>query len=178
MDVWRPCDSVETMIAWGIALQQRHKPSSLVFSRQNLKFIPRDTTAVENIAKGGYVLKSNHAAPEILIIATGSEVELGMAIYDKLIATNKLVQLVSMPSTSVFDQQDASYRNSVLSKAKFKIVLEAGVSDLWYKYVGIDGLILGINTFGESAPALDLFKHFGFTVDQALAKINHYLGVQ
>lgn len=177
MDVWRPCDTVETMVAWGVALSQQQTPSSLIFSRQNLKFTERDANTIANIKRGGYILRSNSKTPDIIIIATGSEVELGLAIYENLITKTNLVQLVSMPSTTVFDKQDSAYKETVLPKAKYKIAIEAGVSDLWFKYVGLDGLVLGINTFGESAPAAELFDHFGFTLDKAKEKINQYLGV-
>lgn len=177
MDVWRPCDTVETMVSWGVALSHKQTPSSLIFTRQNLKFIERDADTLNNIKRGGYILRSNSASPDIIIIATGSEVELGLAIYDKLIAKNKPVQLVSMPSTTSFDKEDVLYKKSVLPNAKYKIAIEAGISDLWYKYVGLDGLVLGIDTFGESAPAKALFSHFGFTVEKIEEKINQYLGV-
>lgn len=177
MDVWRPCDTAETMVAWGVALSQQQTPSSLIFSRQNLKFITRDATAIANIKRGGYILRSNSEVPDIIIIATGSEVELSLAIYEKFVAINKSVRLVSMPSTTIFDRQDAVYKETVLPAVKYKIAIEAGVSDLWYKYVGLDGLVLGINAFGESAPAAELFDHFGLTLDKALEKINQYLGV-
>ena len=172
MHVWRPCDTVETMIAWGFALQQTATPSCLIFSRQNLKFIERDDATISNIYKGGYVLRSNNKNPGIVIIATGSEVELALEIYNNLALTGKTVQLVSMPSTEVFDSQDQAYKESVIPPSAKKIAIEAGVPDFWYKYVGLDGIIIGIDTFGESAKASDLFEHFGFTVDKILTKIN------
>jgi transketolase len=175
MHIWRPCDTVETFVAWGVALSEKNTPSCLIFSRQNLKFIERDTDTINNIKKGGYILRKNHDEPEILIIATGSEVELGLSLYDKLSAENKATQLVSMPSTSIFDKQDNAYKHTVLPRAKYKIVIEAGSPQSWYKYIGQDGLIIGIDTFGESAPATDLFAHFGFTLDKIMSKVNAYI---
>lgn len=176
MHVWRPCDTVETFAAWGSALTQTKTPSCLIFTRQNLKFINRDANAINNINKGGYILRKNHETPEILIIATGSELELGLMVYEKLVTEGKSVQLVSMPSTSVFDKQDTTYKQQVLPKAKYKIAIEAGVADTWYKYVGLEGLIISIDTFGESAPAPALFAHFGFTIDKIMPKVNAYIG--
>ena len=175
MHVWRPSDTVETMVAWGVALSQANTPSSLIFSRQNLKYIEKDKATCSNIAKGGYILRTNSETPDILLIATGSEVELAYNTYEKLIALGHKVQLVSMPSTSVFDKQEQTYKAKVLSNARYKIAIEAGIADTWYKYVGNNGLIFSIDTFGESAPAKDLFEHFGFTLDKILAKINQYI---
>ena len=172
MQVWRPCDTVETMVAWGYALQQITTPSCLIFSRQNLKFISRDDSTISNISKGGYILRSNHTTPSLVIIATGSEVELALEVYNVLAKAGSTIQLVSMPSTSIFDTQDQTYRESVIPPNAKKIAIEAGVPDFWYKYVGLDGIIVGINQFGESAKASDLFEHFGFTVDKILTKIN------
>lgn len=177
MDVWRPCDTVETMVAWGSALSHKNTPSALIFSRQNLKFMERDETTVNNIKRGGYVLRSNSKTPEILIIATGSEVELGFKLYDSLTSQNKTAQLVSMPSNTTFDKQDVTYKHEVLPNSRYKIAIEAGVADTWYKYVGQNGLIISIDTFGESAPASDLFNHFGFTMDKIEEKVRKYLGV-
>ncbi|TXI99931.1 MAG: transketolase [Neisseriales bacterium] len=171
MDVWRPCDTVETMAAWGSAISNTKTPSSLVFSRQNLKFMPRDHAQLMDIARGGYVLQEGGATPDYAIIATGSEVELATNVADKLRAQGKKVRVISMPSTNVFDRQDAAYRKQVLSGAKKMVAIEAGVADTWYKYVGTDGVIIAMNSFGESAPAGELFAHFGFTVDAILAKL-------
>ncbi|MBP9743378.1 MAG: transketolase [Burkholderiales bacterium] len=176
MQVWRPCDSVETMAAWGQALSQTTTPSCLIFSRQNLCHIQRTTEMINNISRGGYILASNGANPEITLFATGSEVELALLVYNKLVAqTQYLVQLVSMPATTLFDQQEREYQAQVLSNAKHKIVIEAGVADSWYKYVGRDGLIISMDTFGESAPASDLFAHFGFTLEKIYSKIEEYI---
>lgn len=171
MDVWRPCDTVETMAAWGSAISNTKTPSSLIFSRQNLKFMSRDHTQLLDIARGGYILQDGGATPDYAIIATGSEVELATNVADKLRAQGKQVRIISMPSTNVFDRQDAAYRKQVLSGAKKMVAIEAGVADTWYKYVGTDGVIVAMNSFGESAPAGELFAHFGFTVDAILAKL-------
>jgi transketolase len=176
MNTWRPCDTVETMVAWGHALSSEQTPSCLIFSRQNLKFIERDANTIDNIAKGGYVLRSNNEKPDVVIIATGSEVALALTVYEALLKQGKLVQLVSMPSTSVFDRQNTKYKQQVIPNNAKIIAIEAGVTALWYKYVGRDGMVIGLDKFGESAPAQDLFNHFGFTSDSVLAKINQFLG--
>ncbi|RTK94864.1 MAG: transketolase, partial [Neisseriaceae bacterium] len=142
------------------------------FSRQNLKFIERTEEQTANIAKGGYILVDGGSAPDYAIIATGSEVELALNVAEKLTAQNLKVRVVSMPSTNVFDKQDISYRTKVLGGAKKMVAIEAGVGDGWYKYVGIDGIVIGMNSFGESAPANKLFEQFGFTVEAILAKLN------
>jgi len=176
MDVWRPCDSVETNVAWGIALQHTTTPSSLIFSRQNLPFIERDTDTIKHIANGGYILRNNSDDVDIVIIATGSEVGLALKCYEHLSTSGKKVRLVSMPSTTTFDKQDASYKAAVIPPhAKYKIAIEAGSDGSWYKYVGCEGLVIAINTFGESAKAADLMKHFGFDVQQVISKIDSYL---
>lgn len=171
MIVWRPCDTVETMVAWADAIGRNKSPSSLIFSRQNLKFIERSQTQIDNIAKGGYILSDGGKTPDYTIIATGSEVELALNVAAKLSEENLKVRVVSMPSTSVFDRQDQSYRDEVLGGAKKMVAIEAGVSDGWYKYVGRDGVVVGLDTFGESAPAAKLFDHFGFTVDKIIARL-------
>jgi len=171
MHVWRPCDTVETVVAWGCALKQNKTPSSLIFSRQNLKFIERDEKTIENISKGGYILRTNSDTPELVIIATGSEVELCLEVYSSLTNEGKKVQLVSMPSTSIFDKQENNYKTQVIPHSAKKVAIEAGIADSWYKYVGSDGIIISINQFGESAKAVDLFKHFGFTKEHVLTKI-------
>lgn len=176
MNTWRPCDTVETMVAWGHALSLHQTPSSLIFSRQNLKFIERDAATIDNIARGAYILRTNSQSPDIVIIATGSEVELALSAFESLVATGKAVQLVSMPCTSIFDEQDIAYKQQVIPNDAKIVVIEAGVTGLWYKYVGNTGLVIGLDKFGESAPAKDLFNHFGFTTDKVLAKINQFLG--
>ncbi len=175
MEVWRPCDTVETMIAWGSALSQLNSPTSLIFSRQNLQYIERDSSQILDIFKGGYILRKNADVIDILIIATGSEVELALEVYQQLVANDKKVQLVSMPSTSIFDKQELSYKKKVLPNATYKIAIEMGVSDFWFKYVGLEGLIIGLDKFGESAKAQDLFEYFGFTVEKVLKRINKYI---
>ncbi|MEA3193240.1 MAG: transketolase [Betaproteobacteria bacterium] len=162
MDVWRPCDSVETALAWQAALERVKGPTALLLSRQNLPCMKRAGT--ENVGRGGYVLVDADS-PRAVLIATGSEVQPALAAQQQLAQAGIAVRLVSMPSTSVFDRQDANYRNSVLPVQLPKVAVEAGVSDYWRKYVGLEGAVVGIDRFGESAPAGDLFKHFGFTAD-------------
>ena len=166
-DVWRPCDAVETAVAWKAAVERRDGPSCLVFSRQNLQHQPRDAQQVRDIARGGYVLKESVGTPEIILIATGSEVELATAAAEQL---GDKVRVVSMPSTDVFERQDAAYRESVLPRAvRRRVAVEAGVTGFWRQYVGLDGAVVGIDGFGASAPAGELYKHFGITVDAVVA---------
>ena len=161
-DVWRPCDAVESAVCWRAAIERGNGPSCLIFSRQNLDHQPRSEAQVADIARGGYVLKDGGANPSTILIATGSEVGLAMKAAAQL---GDDVRVVSMPSTDVFDRQDATYRESVLPRAcRKRVAIEAGVSDFWRKYVGLDGAVIGIDTFGASAPADKLFPHFGFTV--------------
>jgi transketolase len=174
LDVWRPCDSKESLIAWAAAIE-RHGPSCLIFSRQNLPFQTRTAESTRNIARGGYVLSESGGKPSGLIIATGSEVQLAVGAQKVLAEQGIAVRVVSMPSTSVFDRQDAAYRDSVLPKGVRRIAVEAGVTDFWRKYVGLEGAVLGIDSFGESAPASDLFKYFGFTVDNLVAQVKSAL---
>jgi transketolase len=170
MSVWRPCDAVETAVAWKAAVQKKNGPTSLILSRQNLEHQDRSDAQIADIAKGGYVLKDSDGAPEVIVIATGSEVGLAMAAAE---ASGKNVRVVSMPATDVFDSQDEAYRESVLpSSCTARVAVEAGVRDFWRKYVGLNGAVVGIDTFGESAPAGDLFKHFGFTVENVASAIN------
>jgi transketolase len=164
MSVWRPCDAVESAVAWKAAVERTQGPSSLIFSRQNLPHQKRDAAQLANIARGGYVLsEAAGGKPQAVIIATGSEVALAMEAQKLLAAKGKNVRVVSMPATDVFDAQDAAYKESVLPKGSKRVAVEAGVTDGWYKYVGTDGKVVGLNRFGESAPAGALFKHFGFT---------------
>ena len=166
-DVWRPCDAVESAVSWKAAIERRDGPSCLVFSRQNLAHEARDARQVADIARGGYVLKDSEGAPEIILIATGSEVELAVAAAAQL---GGRARVVSMPSSDVFDRQDAAYRESVLPKAvRKRVAVEAGVTGFWRKYVGLDGAVVGIDTFGGSAPAGELYKHFGITVEAVVA---------
>ncbi|MDP1610000.1 MAG: transketolase [Sulfuritalea sp.] len=164
MDVWRPCDTVETMVAWTSAVEKLTGPSSLCLSRQNLPFVPRDAATIANIARGGYIVsEAKNGKPKAIIIATGSEVDIALKAQAAMEAEIP-VRVVSMPCTNVFDRQDAAYRESVLPKGVARVAVEAGVSDGWYKYVGLDGAVIGLDRFGESAPAGALFKEFGFTV--------------
>ena len=165
-DVWRPCDAVESAVAWKAAIERADGPSCLVFSRQNLDHQSRDNTQVADIARGGYVLRDGGSDPELILIATGSEVGLAMKAADAL---GDKVRVVSMPCTGVFDRQDAGYRESVLPRAcRKRVAIEAGVTGFWGTYVGLDGAVIGIATFGASAKAEKLFPHFGFTVENVV----------
>ncbi|MEW8201300.1 MAG: transketolase [Candidatus Thiodiazotropha endolucinida] len=170
MDVWRPCDGVETAVAWKAAVEKNDGPSSLIFSRQGLAHQERSDEQIANIAKGGYVVRDCEGTPDAIVIATGSEV--GIAIQAAA-DSGKNVRVVSMPNTKVFDEQDAAYKESVLpSNVTARVAVEAAVTDGWYKYVGLNGKVIGINRFGESAPAGELFKAFGFTAEKVAAAIN------
>ena len=175
LDLWRPCDTVESAQAWIAAVERGDGPSALVFSRQNLPFQKRDAQALAGIARGAYVLADCAGAPQALILATGSEVQLAMGAQAQLAQQGVRVRVVSMPSTSVFDRQDATYRETVLPRGVPRVAVEAGVSDYWRKYVGLDGAVIGIDRYGESAPGPELFKHFGFTVDKVVAAVNSVL---
>ncbi len=174
LDNWRPCDTTESTVAWGEAVKRQHGPSTLIFSRQNLPFQERSAAQVAAIAKGGYVLQDADNA-KVVLIATGSEVELATKAASALAAEGIAARVVSMPSTDVFDRQDGAYKASVLPRGVPRVAIEAGVTDFWYKYVGLDGAVVGIDTFGESAPAGVLFKHFGFTVENVVAKVKTVL---
>ena len=167
LHVWRPCDTVETAVAWAAALERRDGPTALLLSRQNLPFATREST--NGVKRGGYVL-SDAPWARAALIATGSEVQLALAAQKLLSDEGVGVRVVSMPSTSVFDRQDAGYRDSVLPRGLPRVAVEAGVTDYWRKYVGADGAVVGIDTFGESAPAAEVFKHFGFTPEN-VAKV-------
>ena len=171
LQVWRPADTVETAVAWTQSVEHQG-PSCLIFSRQNLPFSPRSDAQIANIAKGGYVLRDWNdeiVARKVILIATGSEVELALAAIEPLAQQGIAARVVSMPSTTVYDRQDAGYREGVLPKGVRRVAIEAGVTDFWRKYVGLEGGVIGIDTFGESAPAGVLFKHFGFTVEHVVA---------
>lgn len=173
MSLWRPCDAVESAVAWQAAIERRNGPTSLLFSRQGLAHIERDATQLESIQRGGYVLLEGSDNPDAIIIATGSEVEMAMNAATKLNAEGKKVRVVSMPSTDVFDQQDDAYKESVLPNAcRKRVAIEAGVTDYWNKYIGLDGKALGVDTFGESAPAKALFEHFGLTETNLIQTVN------
>jgi len=170
MSVWRPCDTVETAVSWKSAIESKDGPSTLIFSRQGLAFQKRDDATIANIAKGGYVLKDTDGTPDVIVIATGSEVALAM---DAAEASSKKVRVVSMPCVEIFEAQDDAYKESVLPKAvKARVAVEAAIMDGWWKYVGMDGAVIGMTTFGESAPAPQLFEHFGFTVDNVVKTID------
>lgn len=172
MDVWRPCDSVESTVAWARAIERKDGPSILIFSRQTLPFQKRDATVIKLIDKGGYILsEAVDGKPRAIIIATGSEIGLAMNAQTALAETGIQVRVVSMPCTSLFDRQDVAYKDSVLLKGVKRVAVEAGITDYWRKYIGLEGAVVGMTTFGESAPAGDLFKHFGFTVENVVKTV-------
>jgi transketolase len=171
LDVWRPCDTVESALAWAAALERRDGPTALLFSRQSLPFVARDAVTLAKLRRGGYVLAEAQGAPRAVLIATGSEVSLALEAQQKLAGEGLPVRVVSMPSTSVFDRQDADYRSEVLPRGVPRIAVEAGVSAFWRKYVGLEGGVVGIDRFGESAPAPALFKHFGFTAEHVASTV-------
>lgn len=176
MNTWRPCDQVESAISWKYAIERKDGPSALIFSRQNLAQQPRTAEQIANVSRGGYILKDCAGQPEIILMATGSEVELAVNAADRLTAEGRKVRVVSMPSTEVFDAQDESYRKAVLPcEVTARVAVEAGIADFWFKYVGLNGRIVGMHTFGESAPAELLFKEFGFTVDNVVAQAKSLL---
>jgi transketolase len=176
MDVWRPCDSVETAQAWIAAVERRDGPSSLLLSRQNLPFQRRTDEQVALIRRGGYILsEAGTGPPRLILIATGSEVALVVEAQKRLQADGVATRVVSMPSTTVFDRQGQNYRAAVLAPGVRRVAVEAGVSDFWRKYVGLDGGVVGIDRFGESAPAGELFRYFGFTVDNVVASAKRVL---
>lgn len=177
MTLWRPADAVETVFAWKAAMEKNGGPTSLVFSRQGLPTLQRNEEQFASIAKGGYVIFQSGDAPELILIATGSEVGLAIDSAKKLAESGTSVRVVSMPSVDVFESQDESYRESVLpSSVRARLAIEAGHVDYWRKFVGLDGDVVGMTSFGASAPGGDLFKHFGFTVDQVVAKAKGLLG--
>ena len=176
METWRPCDSTESAVSWKAAVERKDGPSALVFSRQGLPSIPKNSEQVANIARGGYVLKDCDGEPQVILIATGSEVSIAIDAANALGAENLRVRVVSMPSTSVFDKQDAEYKESVLPLGVTnRVAIEAAATDMWYKYVGIDGRVVGMTTFGESAPGGALMEHFGFTADNVVSTVRELL---
>lgn len=179
LETWRPADQVESAVAWKASVERKDGPSALIFTRQNLAQSDRTSAQLANIARGGYVLREcceKGGCPDLILIATGSEVELAMKAAETLSAEGVKVRVVSMPSTNVFDKQDEAYRESVLpSNVTKRVAIEAGIADFWYKYVGSNGRIVGMNSFGESAPADQLFKLFGFTVENVVAKAKEIL---
>lgn len=173
---WRPCDQVESAVAWQAAIERTEGPTTLIFTRQNLKQQNRNAAQLADIRRGGYVLQDCAATPELILIATGSEVELAMQAAETLAAKGKAVRVVSMPSTDVFEAQDAAYREAVLpASVTRRVAVEAGITDSWYKYVGLTGKIIGMNSFGESAPAEQLFEYFGITTAAVVAAAEELL---
>ncbi|MFC5475082.1 transketolase [Paraherbaspirillum soli] len=170
LDNWRPCDTVESAVAWGYAVKRKDGPSTLIFSRQNLPYQERDAAQIANIQRGAYILK-DAANAKATLIATGSEVALAMQSAEALAQEGIPVRVVSMPCADVFDRQDSAYKASVLQRGLPRVAIEAGVTAFWHKYVGLEGAVVGIDSFGESAPAGVLFKHFGFTVENVVAKV-------
>ena len=176
MEVWRPCDTVETAIAWGCALKRKDGPTSLLLTRQNVAFVKRERPQLESVRRGGYVISEAAGGPaRAAVIATGSEVAPALAAQKLLAQEGVPVRVVSMPSTTVFDRQDAAYRDSVLGRGLPRVAVEAGVTDYWRKYVGLEGVVIGIDRFGESAPGGELFKHFGFTPEKIVAAVKSLL---
>lgn len=176
LQCWRPCDAVETAVAWGAAVQSSKTPSALIFSRQGMQQQGRDDDQLTNIARGGYILRDCDGEPEVILIATGSEVDLAVNAFEQLTDQGHNVRVVSMPSTNVFDIQDTEYKESVLPPSVTRrVAVEAGIADFWYKYVGLNGEVVGMTTFGESAPAGDLYKHFGITTENTVAAAKRLL---
>ena len=175
MEVWRPCDTVESAVAWIVAIERRSGPTSLLLSRQNLPFQKRTPEQIARIARGGYVLSEAAGTPRCVVIATGSEVQLALEAQKLLAQDGVPVRVVSMPSTTTFDRQDAAYRESVLAPKLSRVAVEAGVPDFWRKYVGLEGAVIGIDRYGESAPAGELYKHFGVTPERIAAAVKTVL---
>ncbi len=176
MQVWRPCDAVESAVAWKAAIERQDGPSVLIFSRQGLAHMPRSEQQIKDISRGAYVVNDSTGQPDAIIIATGSEVEIAVKAAEDLAAKGKNIRVVSMPSTNVFDSQDQAYRDSILPPSvTSRVVVEAGVTDCWWKYAGTNGKVLGLDRFGESAPAGDLFKEFGFTAENVVSHVESVL---
>ena len=176
LHTWRPCDTVESAVCWKSAIERKDGPSALVFSRQGLTPQARDDAQLANVARGGYVLKDCAGAPEAILIATGSEVQLAMEAANELAVAGKAVRVVSMPCAEVFAEQDMNYRESVLpSSVRARVAVEALHGDYWHKFVGLDGRIVGMSSFGESAPGGELMKHFGFTVENVVGSVQALL---
>ncbi|QWD35654.1 transketolase [Polynucleobacter paneuropaeus] len=174
--VWRPCDTSETAVAWASAVERKHGPSALIFSRQNCPFVARNAQQIKDIARGGYVIRDSKARPDAVIMATGSEVGLALQTAERLEKEGVAIRVVSIPSTTVFDQQDATYKASVLPAGIPRIAVEAGVSDFWWKYAC--SAVHGVDTFGESAPASQLYEYFGLTVDQIAKTVRQVISQQ
>jgi len=174
MDVWRPCDSVEAAVAWMAAIERKDGPTSLLFTRQNVPFQKRDAHTVSAIRRGAYVLADSQE-PKVVIVATGSEVQLALGAKQKLAEEGIPVRVVSMPCSSVFDRQPPMYKDIVLIPTLPKVAVEAGVTDYWRKYVGLEGAVVGIDRYGESAPGAKLFEYFGFTVENVVNAVRSVL---
>jgi len=176
LNTWRPCDTVESAVCWKSAIERTDGPSALIFSRQGLEPQARDEVTLANVAKGGYVLKDCSGQPDAILIATGSEIGLAVAAADKLTSEGKQIRVVSMPCAEVYEKQDAEYRESVLPISVLaRVAVEAAHQDFWYKYVGLDGAVVGMSTFGESAPINDLMEHFGFTVENVVDTVKEVM---
>jgi len=176
MIVWRPCDALETAVAWVDAIERRNAPSVLALTRQALPAQPRTAEQIANVRRGGYVLKDSAGAPQVILIATGSEVGLAVDAAKALEQQGTRVRVVSMPSTNVFEAQDAAYRDSVLPPSvERRVAIEAAAPDTWWRYVGPRGGVVAMHSFGASAPAKDLFKHFGFTVENVVKVVQSLL---
>ena len=170
MSVWRSCDAVETAISWKHAIERKNGPTTLIFSRQNLAHQQRSAEQIANIEKGGYILVDTDGTPDAIVIATGSEVDLAVKAAEE---SHKKVRVVSMPCVDVYEAQDDAYKESVLPAAvNARVAVEAAIMDGWWKYVGLNGKVIGMTTYGESAPAPELFEYFGFTVDNVVKAIN------
>ena len=175
LDVWRPCDSVETFVAWQTAIEHRDCPTALVLTRQRVPHQPRDAAKIEAIKRGGYVLSDCAGKPDAVIIATGSEVSLAMEAQQKLAAEGVATRVVSLPSHFAFEKQDAAYRDAVLPRGIPRVAVEAGVTDYWRKYVGLDGAVVGIDRFGECGPAQQVYEFFGITTDGVVKAVRSVL---
>jgi transketolase len=173
--VWRPCDTTETLVAWAASVEKEDGPSCHILSRQNLPFCVRTAAQIADIKKGGYVLADCDGQADVVLIATGSEVELALSGQAALKAEGIKARVVSMPCTNSFDKQDQAYKDSVLLPTVHKVAIEAGVTDGWWKYVGLRGAVIGLDRFGESAPAPLLFKEFGFTTENVVATVKKVL---
>ena len=176
MSVWRPCDSVETVVAWRAAVERKTGPTALVYSRQGLPHQTRSAKQLFDIAKGGYILRDCSGPARAILISTGSEVHLAIGAFEVLSDSGVPVRVVSMPSVDTFEAQDENYRESVLPAAqRHRLAIEAAHPDYWYKWVGLDGTALGINSFGESGPGAAVMQHFGFTVDRIVEAVREML---
>jgi transketolase len=175
LDVWRPADTLESAYAWMCAVERNNGPSALIFSRQNLPFLKESGRTGKDIRRGGYIVRDSGDEPEAILIATGSEVTLALQAQDILASQGVDVRVVSMPCTEVFDRQDAAWQEHVLPNELPCVAVEAGISDFWRKYVGLDGKVIGIDVYGESAPAAELFKHFGFTAERVAEAVRAVL---